>query len=164
MSWFTLAFTRVLPFVADVFETRDVKQSGNKLFEGLAKSLKEAANDPDKINEIATMLEEKKGELTGSLLARTPAAGLVDAEFMPPGSVDTTQEQVVIPPGATGPVESSEPNPKAAPADPTDKTLPAAAATEAEEYDYDDSEDDDDDTPEDEQEAPKAKAKKKKKK
>jgi len=150
MSWFTLAFTKVLPFVADVFETRDVRQSGRKLFEGLATSLKEAATDPDKVREIAGMLEEKKDELTGAIVARTPAAGLVDPESMPPGSVDPTQDQVAIPTGPTGP------QPAAA------TTNPPGADVE-EDYDYDDSDDDDaDDEPGDEQnEKPKPKAKSK---
>jgi len=151
MSWFTLAFTKILPFVADVFETRDIRQSGDKLFGGLASQLKEVAGEPDKVREIAAMLEEKKGELTGAIVARTPAAGLVDPEFMPPGSVDLTQEAVVIPTGPTGATGMTGT---------TGTSGPTGTAGE-DEYEYDDS---DDDEPEDEQDAPKPKTAAKKKK
>jgi len=160
MSWFTLAFTKVLPFVADVFETRDVRQSGDKLFGGLSSRLKEVAGDPDKVREIADMLEEKKGELTGAIVARTPAAGLVDEEFMPPGSIDPTQEQVAIPTGPTGTTGATGPRPL---------TNPPGADVDEHEYEYDESdEDEDEDEPDDEQnDKPKTKTKtaaKKKKK
>jgi hypothetical protein len=164
MSWFTLAFTKVLPFVADVFETRDVRQSGDKLFGGLAKRLKEVAEDPHEVRRIAEALEEKKGELTGALVARTPAAGLVDEEFMPPGSIDPTQEQVEIPAatGPTGTTGTSYP-----PGENPTTNKPGADVAE-DEFDYDDSDDDDEDEKDDDQdEKPKTKTKttaKKKKK
>lgn len=88
MSWFTLAFRTLLPFVADVAETKSVKASGEKLFDGIAAKLKEAAHDPDKVREIAETLEAKAGELTGAIVAKTPAAQQMDPDFMPPGSRD----------------------------------------------------------------------------
>ena len=151
MSWFTQAMTRLLPFAVDAFETRDLKQSGDKLFRGLAAKLKEAANDPEQVREIAAVIEEKAGELTGAIVARTPAAGLLDAEWMPPGSIDPNQEQVAIPTGPTGPATG-----------PTG-TAAVKAEEEDEEYEYDDHEEDDE--PEDEQnDKPKTTTKKKKKK
>jgi hypothetical protein len=151
MSWFTAIFTRVLPFAVDAFETRDLRQSGDKLFGGLAAKLKEVAGDPDKVREIAGMLEEKSGELTGAIVARTPAAGLVDEEFMPPGSVDPTQEQVTL----TGPTGTTGPAPASA---------TTAQPPKDEEYEYDDSEDDNDEPDTGQHEPDKPKAPKKKKK
>jgi hypothetical protein len=86
-SWFTRAFTLVVPFVADVYETRSVKESGAKLFDGLAAKLKAAAHDPAKVIAIAETLQQKKGELTGAIVGHTPAAGLMDPEYMPPDAM-----------------------------------------------------------------------------
>ena len=87
MSWFSRILQIAVPFVADVAETRDVKASGEKLFDGLAKRLKEVAHDPNKVRELAETLEAKKGELTGSIVANTPAAQFMDREYMPPDAV-----------------------------------------------------------------------------
>lgn len=88
MAWFTLAFTKVLPFVVDAFESRDVKLAGEKMFGGIAAALKQAAGDPGKVRELADTLEAKKGELTGAIVAKTPAAQFMAPEYMPPDALE----------------------------------------------------------------------------
>jgi len=137
MSWYDRDFVTLLPFVEDAFETRDIRQSGDKVFKGLARKLDEVADNPEAVRAIAVMLDNMSPELTGVIVSRTPAAALLGEEFMPPGSV--TPEQLPA-------------------ADPVEPPL-----ADDEEYVYDDSEDDDEDAAPDKPKAVKKKAVKKKK-
>lgn len=88
MSWFTQAFHWLLPKVDDALHNKDFQQAGINLFIQLADKIKAAlaTGDTAQIAKVADTMALKAPELVGVMAANTPAAKLVDAENMPPGS------------------------------------------------------------------------------
>lgn len=146
MSWYDRGLVVAMPFVEEASELREIAQAGNKLFAGLAAKLKSVADDPAAVTALAVMIDDNRDRLTGAILARTPAAAMLDPACMPPGSVQPGAP--AVPTGTTGPAGHT-----------------SVAAPAGDDYVYDDSDDDDDyeetdDHADDTKPAPKKKKKK----
>lgn len=87
MSWFTHALQSVLPIIARVASNTNVQKAGEDLFAGIADKIKENLRNPTKLAELADTIHAKAPELTGAIVANTPAAAEVSPDIMPPGSV-----------------------------------------------------------------------------
>lgn len=59
---------------AEVHQNTDVTQSAIVAFNGLAQQLRDAANDPIKINALAAELDANSNALAAAVAANTPAA------------------------------------------------------------------------------------------
>lgn len=90
MSWYTPALTSVFGWITSAFQNKDFQTAGVAVLNSIAADIKAAIGDSDELKKIAGTLITKAPEIIGSIAANTPAAALVDPQYMPPNSTPAT--------------------------------------------------------------------------
>lgn len=92
MNWSNFGQS-LLGLVKRVASNTNFQQAAVGMVTGISQKLLEAANDPQKIKEIATDLQKGAPALVGAMVKGTPAEKLVDAEIIhrAPGEAGTAE-------------------------------------------------------------------------